>query len=44
MTRTRQMAAAYDIREANRQRVLSLHREWREFEETIREKHLGSRQ
>lgn len=44
MKRTRLLAKEYDAREANRQRVMRLHREWMALEDSIRAKHLGARQ
>lgn len=48
MKRTRLLAKQYDAREAYWQRVLRMHREWRELygleqEAAIRVKHLGAR-
>ena len=41
MKACRRMAAQYDCREKERQRILRLHREWMALEAAIKEKHLG---
>jgi hypothetical protein len=42
MKRSRLLAKQYDSREAERQRILRLHREWMALESQIRVKYLGA--